>query len=491
MFRKFFRSLYWKISALFLILLVLIGMVYTYVTLFTAEMYVQEATQKVSTSLGQHIVQQIHPSDSSRIDETTLKRVFENAISLNPGIEIYLLDPNGNILASSIPDEKIKYKHVSVEHIKKFIADEGKNFILGEDPRGQVKEKVFSAAPVMINGNLSGYLYIILRGAEYDSMNRMLLDSYILRLGTRSLIVTLVAASIVALVILSLLLKKLRRMQHAVTAFEKGNLSSRITVTSNDEIAQLAQAFNSMADTIVQNLENIKHTDDLRRELIANISHDLKTPLTSIQGYIETLILKADNLPAEERKEYLEIILSGTERLIILVEQILEFSKLEAKQTLPSMEPFSIAELVQDVVQKFQPQAEKQKIRLRAVIPKDLLLVYADIAMIERVLQNLIDNAMRHTPEIGVVTVEIVRNNNSVVVNISDTGYGIPQEDLPHIFDRFYRAEKSRSRNSGGTGLGLAITQKILEAHNSDITVQSAVSAGTTFSFHLPIYNQA
>ncbi|MBS4028565.1 MAG: HAMP domain-containing protein [Ignavibacteriales bacterium] len=484
---RFFKSLYWKISALFLLLLVLIGAVYSYITLFTAEMYVQEATQRVSIPLAKSISEKVAMNVEMKTSPEMMRKVFSDIISFNPTIEIYILDTNGIITYSSLPEGHRMKQQVSLAPIHTFIKDEGNTFILGEDPCYLLDEKVFSASPILSKDKNIGYTYVILHGTEYVSSENMLFDSYIILLGQRTLLVTLVSAGIVGLVILGFIMKKLRKTKEAVQHFESGIFSSRVEVKSNDEIDQLGIAFNSMANTIEANVEEIKKTDSLRRELVANISHDLKTPIASIQGYAETLLMKEENLSSNERKKYLETILSGTNRLITLVEQILELSKLEAKQIFPKPEPFSVAELVHDIVQKFQPQAERKQIRFRTIIPDELPFAFADIGMMDRALSNLIDNALQYTPEIGVITIEIQRNNGNLFVNISDTGVGIAQEDLPHIFDRFYRTEKSRNRNSGGTGLGLAIAQKIIEAHGFAISVQSKVNDGTTFSFPLSI----
>ena len=165
--------------------------------------------------------------------------------------------------------------------------------------------------------------------------------------------------------------------------------------------------------------------------------------------------------------------------------QLFELSKLDARQTQPIFEPFSITDLVQDVVMKFQPVAEKQRVNLTASLPKKLPQVFADIGMIERALSNLIENAVRYTPEGGYVKVEITEESHKIHVRVSDTGIGISQTDLPHIFDRFYRVDKSRTRDTGGTGLGLAIAKRILDIHESLIDVSSELDVGTRFSFDL------
>jgi len=232
-------------------------------------------------------------------------------------------------------------------------------------------------------------------------------------------------------------------------------------------------------------LERLRQADRQRRELVANVSHDLRSPLASIQGYLETILMKDAQLPAEERRRFLEIIHTGVLRLGALVNELFELSKLEAEGARPALEPFPLSELVQDVVMKFQPQAHGQRLRLTAEYPHDLPFVRGDLGMIERVLANLIENAMRYTPQGGRVAVTLAHEGGRVRVRVADTGPGIPGEDLPHLFERFYRVDKSRARHSGGSGLGLAIARHILELHGNRIYVERTSPAGTVFVFEL------
>lgn len=168
-----------------------------------------------------------------------------------------------------------------------------------------------------------------------------------------------------------------------------------------------------------------------------------------------------------------------------LVTELFELSKLDAQQVQPAPETFSMAELTQDVVMKFKSEAEDLNINLQASLPKNLPMVNADIGMIERVLSNLIDNALHYTAENGTVQVGLFNQRQAVRVAVSDTGCGIPEGEIPRVFERFYRVEKSRDRASGGTGIGLAIAKKILELHDTTISVESKINKGTTFSFNL------
>jgi signal transduction histidine kinase len=484
----FFNSLYGKISAVFLVLLLLLGVVQIFVSVNLSLNFVKESDQKLNRQLAHDLAKEFSPFLKDSIDYANIEHTIHELMVMNPRVEIYLLDERGTILAFFAEKEKIKRTAVSTKQILEFLSNEEDMPIYGDDPRNPHGQKPFSVAPIIIGGKQPGYLYVILGGEEYDSAAEMIRQSYIVRISTIALIVTLLFTCIVGLVLFAFLTKRFRRMTAVVREFAKGNLTQRISATSNDEIGALSAAFNHMADTIVTNIEEMKKTDNLRRELIANVSHDLRTPLALIHGYLETILMKDDAMMPQQRRQYLETIFANTKMLSNLVGELFELSKLDAKQTQPKPEPFSIGELVQDVVMKFQPQAEQRKVRLRTQFPHDLPFVYADIGMIERALSNLIDNALRYTEDIGVVTIELCRHNGSVLVKVSDTGYGIPSEDLPYLFERFYRVEKSRLRTSGGTGLGLAITKKMIEAHNSTITVESMPNVGTTFVFSLPIY---
>ncbi|MBI4549044.1 MAG: HAMP domain-containing histidine kinase [Ignavibacteriae bacterium] len=487
--KPLFKSLYWKISFVFLMVLLLLGIAFNFLTLFSAEMYFQEGNQRLHREFAKYIAALLQPYAQDSLDQREITRVFHKVREMNPSVEIYLVDTTGRILFASTSLEDLKVDHVAIEPIQKFLQVEGKKFTMGDDPRGVHKEKVFSAVPFLLGSRQMGYVYVILGGEEYDSALQFIQQNYILQLGVRTLLISLVAAALIGLVSIAYLTKQLRNLTKAVSAFGSGNLSQRIPVQTHDEIGNVAQAFNQMADTIQRHMDELAAMDSMRRELIANVSHDLRTPLSSMQGYIETVMMKNGVLSAHERQQYLQTILDSTLKLNKLVQELFELSKLEAKQTLPAIEPFSLTELVQDVTQKFQPQAEKQGVVLKTSFEKDFPLVSADIGMIDRVLQNLIENALNYTRKNGQVMLELVQVNSKIQIKVSDTGCGIPLSELPHIFDRFYRARGPRTR-SDGAGLGLAIVKKILELHGEAIHVESRENAGTTFTFHLPLHRR-
>ncbi len=481
-----FNSLYWKISAVFLFVLLLLGIGFNFLTLFQAEMYFQEGNQRLHRQLASYIADVLEPYARDTLEQNEVDLVFQQVRQMNPSVEVYLLDDHGSILASSTQKRDLKLDHVDIEPIHKFLTVDGKQFTMGEDPRGVRKEKVFSASPFVVEGKHKGYVYVILGGEEYDSALQFIQQNYILRMGLRTLLISLIAAGVIGLVSIGFLTKHLRRMVRVVTAFGDGDLAQRITTASNDEIGKTARAFNQMADTIQRHMDELATVDSLRRELIANVSHDLRTPLSSVQGYVETVMLKDTVLSEDERRKYLQTILDSTIRLNGIVQELFELSKLDAKQTLPKLEPFSLTELAQDITQKFHIQAERGGIDIQTRFAKDLPFVRADIGMMERVLQNLLENALKFTPRDGHILVAVRGEGSKIQVCVADTGRGIPSADLANVFDRFYRGRGSRSR-SDGAGLGLAIVKKILELHGEAISVESQQDEGTSFTFCLPV----
>ncbi len=484
--KRFFKSLYWKLSAVFLLALSLVGAAYVWLTFFSTEMYFLETSQRLNASVAQHIVEDIQPFIDGKPNIAEMNKIFHSVMVVNPSAEVYLLDSTGKILTFEAPKEKVKLTEVSLAPIREFLAAGEKKLVLGDNPRDILKPKIFSAAPVTMNGMTYGYIYVILGGEQFDSIAERLRGSNILSLGLRGFLLSLLAAGIVGLVALAFVTRKLRRMRNSVMAFKEGDYSQRVVVTSNDELDDLGAAFNEMASTIQKNVEQLNNADALRRELIANVSHDLRTPLAAIQGYLETLMMKESSLTDEERQRFLKTTFNSTERLGKLVQELFELSKLEAKQSQPKPEPFSLPELVNDVTMKFGQLAERSGVKIAADIPKSLPLAVADIGMIERALQNLVENALNHTPSGGRITIALARRDGKLAVTVEDTGVGIAEKDLPHIFERFFSVRSRTQPNRNGAGLGLAITKKILEAHQQVIHVQSHVNEGTRFMFELP-----
>ena len=267
-----------------------------------------------------------------------------------------------------------------------------------------------------------------------------------------------------------------------------GELGVRVPVTGNDEMASLARAFNDMARQLQTADQKQREVEELRRNLIAWAGHDLRTPLASIQAIVEAL---ADGVveEAETVDRYLHTAQREIRSLSHLIDDLFELAQLEAGGLPLEKSENSLSDLISDTIESFSELAVRQEITLEGRVDPGIDPVIMDAQQIGRVLSNLMGNALRHTPPKGTVRVQALAQPGGVRVEIQDTGEGIPAQDLPHVFERFYRGEKSRSRATGGAGLGLAIAKGIVEAHGGTIEVESQPGQGTRFSFTLPATN--
>jgi two-component system, OmpR family, sensor kinase len=497
------KSLYAKLALVLLVLLALAGVFYIELTLYTTRRYVEEVNQKLNHDLAAHLVADRILLRDGKVDRPALEEIFHLLMVIHPQIELYLLGPDGELLAYSAPPGSVERKGVSLAPIRRFLDPSSSLPILGDDPRSAHGRKVFSAAPIPVTGAEStgtgepqGYIYVVLGGEEYDSVAHLFEASYILRLSVFAAVGGLVLVSLSGLVLFRLLTRRLRRLAADMEHLDASGLAAEtldpdpgVSDPRGDELEQLSHSFRRMARRIADQVKEIQEKERLRRELVANVSHDLRTPLASLHGYLETLSLKEGQLAPTEQKQYLEIALHHSERLGRLVSELFELAKLDAQETELHRELFSMAELVQDVVQEFQLEAKRKNITLRAELAERLPPVEADIALMERVLENLLENALRYTPEKGAVTVALGRSNGSVRVEVADTGCGIAEDELPLIFGRFYRARRENEgalAERSGAGLGLAITKRILELHGTSIEVASRIGGGSSFRFFLP-----
>lgn len=487
------KTLYGKIAAILLSLFFAIGLLYLLLILFTTKLTLQEGAQKLNRNLAAYLASQKLFMQKGAVNEAALRETFDMLMEINPAIEVYLLDPEGEVLAYSAPPGKVKERNVSLGPIRRFLGRAERLPILGDDPRNPGRQKVFSVSPVPRSGPLEGYLYIILGGEEFDSVVTMLRKSYIFRLSTGIVAAGLLFVLLTGLFLFATLTRRLQRLSDAVENFQRHGFRDPIispqetAMHANDEIGRLSAMFAQMSGRIIDQMNDIRHADRLRRELVGSVSHDLRTPLASLRGYLETLLMKGGDMELQEQRQYLSIAMKHADRLDKLIAELFDLAKLDAEETRIHPEPFHLGELGYDILQKFTLDAERKKVRLEARFPETLPFVHADIGLIERAIQNLIENALRYTPEGGTVTIELAPGESGVDVRIADNGAGISPEDIPYIFDRFYRAKQQEQDDADGTGLGLAITKRIVELHGSPINVQSELGVGTTFSFSLPL----
>ena len=330
------------------------------------------------------------------------------------------------------------------------------------------------SAALVSEGTLVGALYLDpTSGAERA-------DTAFLTAVNRSVLVGALIAGLAAVAITlalsSRILRPVERLTQAAQRMERGDLTVRVPVTSEDEIGQLAHAFNSMAGSLAQQ-------EQLRRNMVTDVAHELRTPLTNLRGYLEAA---RDGLVSSDAA-LVDNLYEETMLLSRLVADLQELAQAEAGQLALQRQPVPLTGIVEQAVAILRPQANVKGLALMVDLPADLPPVDVDPERVGQVLRNLLNNAVAHTPEDGEITVTAQAAGAEVAVAVHDTGTGIAPEHLPYVFDRFYRADKSRARQTGGAGLGLAIAKQLVIAHGGSISVESAPGQGTTFTFTLPV----
>jgi len=348
--------------------------------------------------------------------------------------------------------------------------------------------------------NPTGYLYVVLRGQQYDFAESMVHSNRLLKMAAGALTLSLAVGLLAGLVFFRLLTRRLSRLTARVEGFEaktdrdsepQPGLQASDTPQPpgerGDDLDYLSLRFDAMAQRIAGQLELLKDKNHQRRQLVAQVSHDLRTPLAAVQGYLETLSLKQGSLDLDQRRRFLAIALGETRRLGQLVDELFELAALDAREKQPNPECFMVAELAHDVVQKHTPGAGQNSVSL-SIGTVEPAMVNADIAMTERVLDNLISNAISHSPAGTKVQVSVVADATGVSIRVADSGPGIDEKALAHIFTPFYQAPGAN--RSGHAGLGLAIARRMAELQQGHITVHNRPAGGAEFLFWLPVADE-
>lgn len=476
------NKLYIKIAVLIIGVFVIIGVANTLITRHFSHQNFESINQKLNRNVADQVIQETSPFVNGKLNEEALHHIMHHMMAVNRSIEVYILSPEGNILSYVAPHKKIKLEKVNLAPVEAFIASDGSEYIKGDDPRNPNTKKIFSAAKIQENEALLGYVYIVLLSEEFEAVSKDLVMDHWGKLGSGILALILGSAMLISIWLAWAVTKYLRTIIKSVEAFKNGNLYERIPIKKEGELSKLAESFNEMADTMLSNIERIKAIENLRRELIANVSHDIRTPISITKGYVETILMK-DSISIEDRKRYLNKALESTEKLQNLVEELFELSKLEASEIQPNLSTVPITDLVEDVSNRYQLLAQEKGITLKPLYNNDLPNVNVDTEMMERVLQNLLDNAFKFTPSGGIITIEAEAKGKTVALKVSDNGEGIAADDAKHIFERYRKSDKSH--NEKGSGLGLAIVKKLLELHSSTIQLSSQPGKGSTFFFEL------
>ena len=486
------RTLYSKLAITLVTLILLLGLLFFSMMRETFIAQQLAVAQQLNKDLARQLLADFarDPQGSAADAE---RPAFDRSMKVNPSIEIYRLDPAGKILSYQAPEGHVVRSVVSLQPIRRFLDGPIPYPLLGDDPRSERRSKIFSVAPITRGDTVTGYLYVVIGGELQDMLAAQGQQRNPFRSAIVLMLVGLGLALFTGFIAFRLLTTRLNQLTQAMDRFRERGFTERVLYPRaagkplGDEIDRLGNTYNEMVDHIMAQLAELRSGDAQRRDLIANVSHDLRTPLTALRGYLDTMLLKGGTLSEGERNFYLETAAKQSERLSSLVSEFFDLAKLDARDTQLSVEPVMLVELVQDVLQEFQIAAHHREVTLFMHKGDEPGLVQGDIRLMERLLANLVDNALRHTPRGGTVSVAIEPAGAAKVrMTIADTGGGIPAEAIDRIFERSFTLDQSRSGESGGTGLGLAIVKRIVELHGGSIMVESRVGSGTRFIVDLP-----
>ncbi len=388
------------------------------------------------------------------------------------GRRILLTDNSGKVIADS--DAKLlgtNFSSSSIKNSTKEVNIPDPSQPLGiSNPPGQPQ-------PTVLTGNAIGFLYTVHGGLPgtsltalqitYRSIGRFFINASLVAIGLAIILAFLLSRPILAPV---------KALTSAARQFGKGDFSHRVKYDGKGEIGELARSFNSMA-------ENLEKNEQLRRNMVADVAHELRTPISNLKGYLEAI---SDGVVTPDETTIRSLNEEATS-LTHLVTDLQELSLSDAGKLKMTIQPEDISHLVKDVVTAIQPKASDKGLAVSSSLPENLPLVDIDAQRIRQVLNNLLNNAIAHTGKGGMIDITSKENSDKLYISVADTGEGIPPEDLPMIFERFYRVDKSRTRATGGSGLGLTIAKRIVEAHGGTIEATSQLGKGSTFTFSIPV----
>ncbi len=474
------KSIYTKLVAIILVLiLALMAVVGAFLMQGVRNFYISEFYSRMQEVFGKaDLAQDLRAAaDAPDAADRLAEILWANAGNL--GIDsgnrnYYILDgTTGECLAGSDPAAGRELA-VTRNILTALGGSEGYASNAGDD---------FMDVALPIRGESGSYIvYIIDNKDTVTSLNARLF----------SIIIEAMAIGLVISVLLSLLLAKtmvtpIQELTHAAEKVAAGDFSETVENPAKDEIGTLTRTFNDMAGQLESNIEDLKNAEQTRREFVANVSHELRTPVTSIRSYAETLADAGGGMDPEMEKHFLDVIVGESDRMTKIVQDLLMLSKFDAGSIAFDFEEFSFEKSVTDVYNaqllEAQSRGHNFTLEFKGAIPP----IRGDRLRIEQVLTNLVSNAIKYTPNGGRIRMTAGLTGDRVWCSVRDNGVGIPKEDVGHVFERFYRVDKARSRESGGTGLGLSIAYEIVERHQGTITVESQKGRGTTFTVTLPV----
>ena len=454
--------------------------------------YYMDLMHEKSSSFVERVVE-MHPNlwEIYERDPAAFGARLREFILYSPNTGLYLLDNEGHVLASAGENRigQASYR-VDVAPLRPVADAAPESPVVADDPDQEGKKCLVAARPVMVDGRQAGWLYVVSRTTDIANVAPDLIKSYAVRTAVTVALMTLAIGVLLTIAMIALLTRPLIGLTRVVervkdSGFEQELCAMVPNCGRDDEIGRLSRTFRDTFERLRLEMHRVQQTDTRRREMIASVSHDLRTPLTALIGQLETIRMKADTIGREQQQLMLERASQNAQHLKRLTDSLAELATLDSPDFRTHPEPIAIGELADDVVQRFSASAADAGLELALDYPDGLPLTRLDAALVERALSNLLDNALRVTPAGGRVLVRVLRDADGVRVEVTDTGPGVAIEDQPRVFERFYQANRHRDLR-GSSGLGLAIVKRVAELHGGRAGLRSQPGKGSTFFIELP-----
>lgn len=485
-----FRTLFGRLSAALIALSLVLSVALAVVLQSSHRSFHLEKEQRLHQNLAARLAARVDGAEADL--DTTFERIGELRL-LNPALAAYALTADGVVVKASLPKADLKRNQVSVAPVVEFIRGPAAWPLLGDDPSAERGKAVFSAAR-MTKPAPAEFLYVVLGQVEaHGSLFAPAERSYSLREALVLTLANVLAALIATLVMVGFITRPLRRLGNVMEAFDASKFSGAARYGAahrsspvRGEIDRLGEIFDSMADRITRQIASLHRSDEARRDLYANVAHDLEAPLTAVHGYVETLLMKDDALSAEDRRRYLGIVRRQTEQLRELIDQIADLGRLETPELELHKQEISLGKLLEQIVEDLRPLLDEKQLRVRFHIDAPVPPIMGDAGLLRRAFANVAVNAVQVAPprsEIGIGILETPPEHVAII--IADEGPGLSSEDMRRMFEPHYRGLHNVRSGSPGTGLGLAIARKVLELHGGTITGSNVGGGGAQFRLTL------
>jgi signal transduction histidine kinase len=450
--------------------------------------FYQASTQLLNKDVAAHIAKFTSPFDQAGLNRQKADSVFYQAMVISPSVEVYFLDATGAVIYFHGSPDEVTQPVISLETIREYLNRKGQVYIKGPDPRDPANPKIFSAAEVMGRSGIIGYIYVILGSTEYRSVTHLIFRSRAGGLLVEIFVFILLATFVLTLLYVNRLRRNFRKLILVLRKFESGDLNARFQENDENELTPVTNAFNKMAGMLVDNIERLKRAEAERKDFTTNISHDLRTPLAIARGYAETLSLNLANNQEgqQENAGYSKLIISNIQTVEHMVQQLLDLSKMESAAMRLQKQPFVFSEIVQEFVHSFSLTAQEKKIAISSVDCENAAWIKADIHMMERVVQNLLNNALKFTPQGGQIRIQLKNLHNELIFEISNQGEPMAESLLDWLNDNKPDASNTRPHSHG---LGLVIVKTILQLHHFPMEARFIEGFGNSIVFRMPVTN--